>query len=299
MPPARQPVPASLVINYEPRRPEFDPTLNIAVEVDRTGSPRNRLVTLGDSVTQGFMSGAIFRTDLSWPAVVAFELGDLAGFRRPVYEAPSGPGGLPLDFERALRSFESGSARSSTGTRSSAPRAGSTAIWTGSRTTGSEATVPRRRRAKRSSTTWRSTAGISATHCRSMRQACAGGWGDRGTTCGCPSRRSRTTTTGPRSSFSKRPAAPANAPSPRSELLGRSVPRARMRPAPDRGSRPWSCSSARTTRFKPSPGSTCAGAEKATTISPRRAPSASGGRNTSPPNGDCSSSSFAGSRPVM
>ncbi len=53
------------------------------------------------------MSGAIFRTDLSWPAVVAFELGDFAAFRRPVYEAPSGPGGLPLDFERALRSFES------------------------------------------------------------------------------------------------------------------------------------------------------------------------------------------------
>ena len=107
MPAARQPIPASLVINHEPRRPELDPTLNIAVDVDRTGSPRNRLVTIGDSVTQGFMSGAIFRTDLSWPAVVAFELGDFAGFRRPVYEAPSGPGGLPLDFERALRSFES------------------------------------------------------------------------------------------------------------------------------------------------------------------------------------------------
>ena len=107
MPAARQPIPASLVINHEPRRPELDPTLNIAVEVDRTGSPRNRLVTIGDSVTQGFMSGAIFRTDLSWPAVVAFELGDFAGFRRPVYEAPSGPGGIPLDFERALRSFES------------------------------------------------------------------------------------------------------------------------------------------------------------------------------------------------
>lgn len=106
MPAARQPIPASLVINHEPRRPEVDPTLNIAVEVDRTGSPRNRLVTIGDSVTHGFMSGAIFRTDLSWPAVVAFELGDFATFRRPVYEAPSGPGGLPLDFERALRSFE-------------------------------------------------------------------------------------------------------------------------------------------------------------------------------------------------
>ena len=79
---------------------------NIDVEVDRTGSPRNRLVTIGDSVTHGFMSGAIFRTDLSWPAVVAFELGNFKTFRRPVYEPPSGPGGIPLDIERALRSFE-------------------------------------------------------------------------------------------------------------------------------------------------------------------------------------------------
>ena len=58
-------------IRREPRRPERDPTLGIAVPVDRTGRPANRLVTIGDSLTHGFMSGAIFRTDLSWPAVVA------------------------------------------------------------------------------------------------------------------------------------------------------------------------------------------------------------------------------------
>src|SRR6476660_7644255 len=38
----REPIPAGLEIHYEPRRPEFDPTLNIEVEVDRTGLPRNR-----------------------------------------------------------------------------------------------------------------------------------------------------------------------------------------------------------------------------------------------------------------
>jgi hypothetical protein len=102
----RERIPAGLEINREPRRPQFDPTLGIAVEIDRTGSPRNRLVTIGDSVTHGFMSAAIFRTDLSWPAVVAFELGAFDAFRRPVYEPPSGPGGIPLDLERALRSFE-------------------------------------------------------------------------------------------------------------------------------------------------------------------------------------------------
>jgi hypothetical protein len=103
---SRQPIPAGIEINHNPRRPEFDPTLNIDVEVDRTGAPRNQLVTIGDSVTHGFMSGAIFRTDLSWPATVAFELGNFATFRRPIYEPPSGKGGIPLDFERALRSFE-------------------------------------------------------------------------------------------------------------------------------------------------------------------------------------------------
>jgi hypothetical protein len=102
----REPIPAGLEISYEPRRPEFDPTLNVEVEVDWTGRPRNRLVAIGDSITQGFMSGSIFRTDLSWPAIVAFELGDFRSFRRPVYEPPSGPGGIPLDIERALRSFE-------------------------------------------------------------------------------------------------------------------------------------------------------------------------------------------------
>jgi hypothetical protein len=102
----RESIPADLEIHHEPRRPEFDPTLNVAVEVDRTGQPRNRLVTIGDSITHGFMSAAIFRTDLSWPAIVAFELGDFQGFRRPVYEAPSGPGGIPFDIERALRAFE-------------------------------------------------------------------------------------------------------------------------------------------------------------------------------------------------
>jgi hypothetical protein len=103
----REPLPAGLEIRREPREPQFDPTLGIEVEVDRPGTPRNRLVTIGDSVTHGFMSGAIFRTDLSWPAIVAYELGTLRTFRRPVYEPPDGPGGIPLDLERALRAFES------------------------------------------------------------------------------------------------------------------------------------------------------------------------------------------------
>ena len=59
-------------------------------------------MTIGDSITQGFMSGAIFRTDLSWPAIVANELG-FTRFRYPTYEPPDGPGGIPLDLERLAR----------------------------------------------------------------------------------------------------------------------------------------------------------------------------------------------------
>ena len=96
-------------VHWEPRPPVEDPTLGVTVEVDRAGRPVNRLVTIGDSLTQGFMSAAIFRTDLSWPAVVAHELGLRAGqgFRYPVYEPPGGPGGLPLDLERFVRGLES------------------------------------------------------------------------------------------------------------------------------------------------------------------------------------------------
>jgi hypothetical protein len=85
-----------------------DATLGVRVEVDRVGRPANRLVTIGDSITQGFMSAAIFRTDLSWPSIVAFELGLPlgVGFRYPVYEPPTGPGGLPFDLERAIRGLE-------------------------------------------------------------------------------------------------------------------------------------------------------------------------------------------------
>ncbi len=43
---------------------------------------KHRLVALGDSLIQGFMSGAVFATDLAYPALVAREMGlDLSAFR--------------------------------------------------------------------------------------------------------------------------------------------------------------------------------------------------------------------------
>ena len=99
-------IPAELEIHTEPRPPERDPTLGIPVTVDRTSAPPHRLVTIGDSITQGFMSLAVFRTDLSWPAIVARELGIEATFSYPVYEGLDGPGGLPLDLERLARAIQ-------------------------------------------------------------------------------------------------------------------------------------------------------------------------------------------------
>jgi hypothetical protein len=99
--------PSEVEIRDRPREPVSDPTLGISVPAGGERKASHRLVTIGDSLTHGFMSGAIYRTDLSWPAIVAYELGlQSDDFRFPVYEWPTGPGGLPLDLERLARSFE-------------------------------------------------------------------------------------------------------------------------------------------------------------------------------------------------
>jgi len=96
--------PPDVIIRAEARRPETDPTLGVPVTVDRTGTPRHRLVALGDSLTHGFQSGAIFKTHLSYPSLIAQELGWQSQFRYPTY---GGPGdGLPLNLESLVRSLE-------------------------------------------------------------------------------------------------------------------------------------------------------------------------------------------------
>jgi hypothetical protein len=86
-----------------PRAPETDPALGIDVPPPAGAPPRHRLVTIGDSLTHGFQSGAVFNTALSYPAIIARELGAIAGFRHPAYE---GHGGLPLNIEYVLRRLE-------------------------------------------------------------------------------------------------------------------------------------------------------------------------------------------------
>ncbi len=60
-----------------------------------------KLVAIGDSLTQGFQSGAILRTDWSFPAIIARSL----RLAIPTeFRVPSFPGtGLPLNLEEALR----------------------------------------------------------------------------------------------------------------------------------------------------------------------------------------------------
>src|SRR5262245_18064830 len=62
---------------------------------------KHRLVASGDSLTQGFMSGEIFATDLSYPAIIARGMGlDASQFRVPSFTAF---GGLPVNIEHLLR----------------------------------------------------------------------------------------------------------------------------------------------------------------------------------------------------
>jgi len=103
-PPRPEGTPADVVITWEAAKPQTDPALGIALDVRPTRPVTNRLVTVGDSLTQGFQSLAIFKTDLSWPALVAGALGLSASeFRYPTYE---GHGGLPFNLEVCIRGLQ-------------------------------------------------------------------------------------------------------------------------------------------------------------------------------------------------
>ncbi|MEW6493496.1 MAG: hypothetical protein AB1589_13470 [Cyanobacteriota bacterium] len=95
--------PEDVEIRAQAREPVTDPTLGIPVKVNRQGTPKHRLVTLGDSLTQGFQSGAIFNTKLSYPAIIAREMG-WNQLRYPTYDGPGD--GLPLNLEHLARQIE-------------------------------------------------------------------------------------------------------------------------------------------------------------------------------------------------
>jgi hypothetical protein len=102
--PEREQVPDDVEITSEPRTPVWDSTVGVEVAPKGLrGTPRNRLVTIGDSLTHGFQSGAIYNTDLSYPAIIAHELGWYDEFRHPHYP---GFGGIPLNLEVLVAELE-------------------------------------------------------------------------------------------------------------------------------------------------------------------------------------------------
>lgn len=96
-------IPDDVHVTRTARVPVTDPGLGIDVRPNRRGTPPHRLVAIGDSLFHGFQSGAVYQTDLSVPAIVAYELGCLDAFRYPVY---GGPGGLPINIELLLRELQ-------------------------------------------------------------------------------------------------------------------------------------------------------------------------------------------------
>lgn len=95
--------PPDVNVTLHAREPVWDPTLGVKVAAAGGPAPTHRLVTIGDSLTHGFQSGAIFNTDLSYPAIIAHEMGWLDSFRRPTYP---GYGGLPVNLEYLVRELE-------------------------------------------------------------------------------------------------------------------------------------------------------------------------------------------------
>ncbi len=81
------------------------PTPTLGIPIPRVALPvaTHRLVVTGDSLSHGFQSGAIYNTDISYPAIVAWELGCFNSFRFPHYY---GFGGLPLNLEFLIRNLE-------------------------------------------------------------------------------------------------------------------------------------------------------------------------------------------------
>ncbi|SEG99892.1 hypothetical protein SAMN05444920_114168 [Nonomuraea solani] len=96
-------IPDDVKITRTAREPKTDPTLGVKVPMTPRGRPPHRLVTIGDSLFHGFQSGAVYQTDLSVPAIIAYELGALGTFRFPSY---GGPGGLPINIELLLRELQ-------------------------------------------------------------------------------------------------------------------------------------------------------------------------------------------------
>jgi hypothetical protein len=99
----RETTPDSVEITSAAPAPETDPTCGIAVNVATPAVPApHRLVAVGDSLTQGFQSFAIYNTARSYPRLIADALG-WEGFRYPTFPLN---GGMPFNLELILHHLE-------------------------------------------------------------------------------------------------------------------------------------------------------------------------------------------------
>jgi len=98
-------LPPDVQVTSRAPEPITDPTLGIPLKPAsaRRDEPVHRLVVIGDSLGHGFQSGAVTNTDVSFPAIIAYELGWFERFRRPHYHAF---GGLPFNIENFARYLE-------------------------------------------------------------------------------------------------------------------------------------------------------------------------------------------------
>src|SRR3954467_419476 len=94
----------TLEVRRRQSRAPVKPDLDIAVPPPPARSATHKLVTLGDSLTQGFKSLAICDTGLSWPKILADACG--IEFRTPTYPGPDVCPGLPLNLEAMLTELE-------------------------------------------------------------------------------------------------------------------------------------------------------------------------------------------------
>jgi hypothetical protein len=102
--------PPDVQVVWEAPEPLLAEEADLGVHVDVAwdgDAPEHTFVTVGDSLTQGFKSLAITDTNLSWPAIVAWELGLSAQqFTFPRYPGPAGCPGLPLNLEAVARGVD-------------------------------------------------------------------------------------------------------------------------------------------------------------------------------------------------
>lgn len=101
--------PPDVIVTDRIPPPVDDPTLGeplgdpLPDAVPLPATPAHPLVSIGDSLTHGMSSGAVFRTDLAWPVLAAGCLG-VQRLKAPSYAGPLG--GLPVNIEGLLRQLQ-------------------------------------------------------------------------------------------------------------------------------------------------------------------------------------------------